>query len=162
MKRVFLAAVLLTGICTASFAGKIVAEGKTFTSLGDYRIEKADNPLPIMGEDCRSYVISYENSPMKVTVAICTDARNCRKYVVVSDKLSVQYVCNGDYFGVEKLDKAFEKDGFKTSETDLNKAEYFHQKLIVHGKRSELESTQLIAAYFPMLLNNTTEAIALK
>jgi hypothetical protein len=98
---------------------------------------------------------------MEVTVAICKD-RNCRKYVVLSDKLSVQYVCNQYYFGVEKLDKAFEKDGFKTTDSELNRTEYYHQKVLTPGKRGELEATQLIAAYFPLLLNNPTEAVALR
>jgi len=159
MKRLFLAAVIVTAFCAASFAGKVVAEGKTFTALGDYTIETADNPALVKGEECKTFIISYENSPMKVTVAICKD-RKCKKYVVLSDKLSVQYVCNENYFGVEKLDKAFEKDGYKTSDTELNRSEYFHQKVITPGKRGELEATQLIAAFFPMLLNTTTEAIA--
>jgi hypothetical protein len=159
MKRVFFALVLVVAFCTASFAGKVVAKGKTFTSLGDYRIETADNPVPMKGEDCKAYIISYENTQMKVTVAICKD-RNCKKYVVLSDDLSVQYVCNDNYFGVEKLDKAFEKDGYQTSDTQLNRSEYFHQKVIAPGKRSELEATQLIAAFFPMLINPATEAFA--
>jgi len=159
MKRLFFAAVLMIAFCTASFAGKVVAEGKTFTALGDYTIETADNPAIVKGEECKTYIISYENTPMKVTVAICKD-RKCKTYVVLSDKLSVQYVCNESYFGVEKLDKAFEKDGYKTSDTELNRSEYFHQKVIAPGRRGEVEATQLIAAYFPMLLNPATEAIA--
>ena len=159
MKRLFFAAVLMIAFCTASFAGKVVAEGKTFTSLGDYTIETADNPTLVKGEECKTFIISYENTPMKVTVAICKD-RKCRTYVVLSDKLSVQYVCNENYFGVEKLDKAFEKEGYKTSDAELNRSEYFHQKVITPGKRGKLEATQLIAAYFPMLLNTTTEATA--
>jgi len=159
MKRLFFAAVLMIAFCTASFAGKVVAEGKTFTALGDYTIETADNPALVKGEECKTYIISYENTPMKVTVAISKD-RKCKTYVVLSDKLSVQYVCNESYFGVEKLDKAFEKDGYKTSDTELNRSEYFHQKVIAPGKRGEIEATQLIAAYFPMLLNPATKAIA--
>ncbi len=159
MKRMISTAVLTLVFCTAMFAGKVVAKGPTYTALGNYTIETADNPVPVNGEDCKAFVIRYENTPMEVTVAICKD-RKCKKYVVLSDKLSVQYVCNENYFGVEKLDKAFEKDGYKTSDSDLNRSEYFHQKVITPGKRSELEATQLIAAYFPMLLNTPTEAIA--
>jgi hypothetical protein len=161
MKRMISAVVLLVLFCTASFAKKVVAEGKTYTALGDYKIEVADNPFMVKGEECRAYIISYENSPMKVTVALTKD-RNCKKYLVLSDKLSVQYVCNSNYFGVEKLDKAFEKDGYKTSDSALNRSAYFHQKVITPGKRDELEATQLIAAYFPLLLNNTDETIALR
>jgi hypothetical protein len=159
MKRLISAAVLALIFCTASFARKVVAEGPTFTALGNYKIETADNPAFLKGEECKTYIISYANSPMEVTVAICKD-RKCKKYIVLSDKLSVQYVCNENYFGVEKLDKAFEKDGFKTSDSELNRSEYYHQKVLTPGKRGEIEATQLIAAYFPLLLNNPTEAIA--
>lgn len=153
------AAVLAIAFCTASFAGKVVAEGPTFTALGNYRIEVADNPMPVKGDECKTFIIKYSNSPMEVKVAICED-RKCKKYIVLSDKLSVQYVCNANYFGVEKLGKEFEKEGYKTSDSELNRSEYFHQKVIAPGKRGELEATQLIAAFFPLLLNNQTEAVA--
>ncbi len=140
-------------ISTVTFAKKFVAEGNTFSALGDYKIEIAENPVIMKGADCKAYKISYANTPMDVTVVVCND-RNCRKYVVLSDKLSVQYVCNKSYLGVEKLDKSFEKEGYKTSDSALNRAEYFHQKVINPGRRSELEATQLIAAYFPLLFNS--------
>ena len=44
MKRVILSAVLAIAFCTASFAGKVVAQGSTYTALGNYTIETADNP----------------------------------------------------------------------------------------------------------------------
>lgn len=161
MKRIISAAALLVLFCTASFAQKTVAEGKSYTALGDYKIELADNPLIVKGEECKAYLISYENSPIKVTVAICKD-RKCKKYVVLSDKLSVQYICNANYFGVEKLDKAFEKDGYKTSDSALNRAAYFHQKVLTPGRRGEVEATELIAAFFPLLINDTNETTALR
>ena len=137
MKRMILAAVLVTGFSVAAFAGKFVAEGKTFTPLGDYRIELSDNQVPMNGEDCKAYSISYENSPMKVTIVVCKD-KNCKKFVVLSDKLSVQYVCNSNYFGVQKLGKEFAKDGLVTSDEELNRSEYFHQKVITPGGRGDL------------------------
>ena len=48
----------------------------------------------------------------------------------------------------------------KPADSELNRIEYYHQKVLTPGKRGELEATQLIAAYFPMLLNNPTEATA--
>ena len=161
MKKVILSAVLAIAFCTASLAGNVVAKGPTFTALGNYTIKSADSPMLVKGEECKTFIISYENTPMEVTVAICKD-RKCKKYIVLSDKLSVQYVCNQNYFGVEKLEKAFEMDGFKTTESELNRIEYYHQKVLTPGQRGELEATQLIAAYFPMLLKNPTEAIALR
>jgi hypothetical protein len=152
MKRVFFAVVLVVAMVTTSFSRELVAEGKTHSALGDYKIEMADNPVKLNGVDHKAFIISYQNSPMEVTVVV-TKGKNCKNYVVLSDKLSIQYVCNESYFGVQLLDPSFEKDGFKTATAALNKGEYFHQKVIAAGKRGEVENTQMIAAYFPMLIN---------
>lgn len=159
MKRILLSSVLVTILCTASFAGKIVAEGKTFSPLGDYTIESSDNTFPMKGNDCKAYTVRYKNTPMEVTVVVCKD-HGCKKYVVLSEKLSVQYVCNNLYFGVEMLDESFQKEGFSTSPESLNRIEYFHQKVLGSGQKDEIESTRLIAAYFPMLLNQTDNNMA--
>ncbi len=159
MKRMIMAAVLIIAISTAAFSKKLVAEGKTHTAMGNYKVELADNKVPMKGNDCTAYIISWENSPLEATVVICKE-RKCKRYVVLSDKLSIQYVCNRYYFGVEKLGKEFESEGYKTSDAALNRSEYFHQKVLTASDKTEVENTQLIAAYFPMLLNNATEAVA--
>jgi hypothetical protein len=153
MKRMFFAALLIVAFSSASFSREFVAGGKTHSALGDYKIELADNPVTINGEQLKAYVISYQNSPMEVRVVIKKD-KKCKNYIVLSDKLSVQYVCNGEYFGVQKLGKTFAADGFTTSDEAMNRTEYFHQKLLVPGKQGEIEATQLIAAYFPMLVKD--------
>jgi hypothetical protein len=154
MKRILIAAILILSFSTASFSKEIVAEGKTHSALGDYRIEIADNPLLINGEEFKAFVISYQNSPMEVKVAIRNEGK-CKKYFVLSDKLSVQYVCNADYFGVERLDKSFEKDGYSTSDVTLDRSEYFHQKAISSGQGCETDNTMMIAAFFPRLIKNS-------
>lgn len=159
MKRILAAALLMVAFSTASFTREFVAGGKTHSVFGDYKIEIADKPVTINGQECKAFVISYENSPLEVKVVI-TKGEKCKNYIVLSDKLSVQYVCNENYFGVQKLDKSLEKDGLTTSDNALNRSEYFHQKLIAPGKRGEIENTQLIAAYFPLLLNNSEEVLA--
>jgi hypothetical protein len=151
MKKLVLLTVLLVAACTVSFGKKVVAKGQTFTAMGDYRIETVDNPVPLMGSECVAYSIKYENSPMDVTVVICKD-NTCKRYLVISDKLSVQYVCRKEYFGVETLDKKFEAEGYKTSDEHLNKLAYYHQKVLGPGQKPELEATQMIAAYFPLLI----------
>ena len=150
MKRMFFAVLIIIALSTASFAREFVASGKSFTALGDYKIEKADKPFVIDNEDHKAYIISYQNSPMEVTVVI-KEGKNCLNYIVISDKLSVQYVCNDDYFGIKKLDKSFRKEGFTTSDAAMNRTEYFRQKVISPGKSGEVVNTQLIASYFPML-----------
>jgi hypothetical protein len=159
MKRILFAVVLLVALSTASFAREFVASGKTHTSLGDYKIEVADKPVVLNGQEYKAFLISYQNSPVEVSVVI-RKGEKCKNYIVLSDKLSVQYVCNESYFGVQKLDKSFEKDGYCTSDAALNRSEYFHQKVLAPGKRGELENTQLIAAYFPLLLNDNEQVLA--
>jgi hypothetical protein len=153
MKKMFFAVLLLVAFSAASFAGEFVSAGKTHSDLGDYRIELANYPVTVNGKELKAYVISYENSPLVVTVAVRKD-KNCKSYIVLSDKVSIQYVCNEDYFGVQKLDKDLKVENalFTTSDENLNKNQYFHQKLITNGHQTELESTQYIAVYFPMLI----------
>ncbi len=154
-----LATVLIVILSTVTFAKKLVAEGKTFSVLGDYKIELADNPVTMRGTDCKAYRISYANTPMEVTLVVCKE-RKCRNYVVLSDKLSVQYVCNNTYFGVERLDNSFEKEGYRTSDSDLNRTEYFHQKVLGTGQKDEIEAARIIAAYFPFLINDAESITA--
>jgi hypothetical protein len=157
MKKLLFAGLLIIAFGTAAFSREFVASGKTYSTFGDYKIELADNPVTLNGEQLKTYIISYQNSPMEVKVVI-KKSKNCKNYIVLSDKLSVQYVCNGKYFGVQKLDKSYEKDGMVTSEEALNKSEYFHQKLLIPGKQPELDNTKLIAAYFPMLIKEDLTA----
>ncbi|MCU0408105.1 MAG: hypothetical protein MUD02_04065 [Bacteroidales bacterium] len=152
MKRLIIAALLTVAFSTACFTRELVASGKTNTALGDYKIETADEQFVINGEKFRTFVISYQNSPMEVKVVV-KPGKNCKNYIVLSDKLSVQYVCNENFFGVEKIDKTLENDGLKTVDACLNRSEYFHQKVITPGKKGEIENAQMIASYFPLLIN---------
>lgn len=159
MKKLIFTALLIVAFGSASFSREFVASGKTYSALGDYKIELADNPVTINGVQLKAFIISYQNSPLEVKVVIHKQSK-CKNYIVLSDKLSIQYVCYENYFGVEKLDKSLAKEGYSTSNEALNRSEYFHQKVITPGKRGEVENTQLIAVYFPMLLKESKEALA--
>jgi len=144
-------ALLLVAISIASFAKdkEFIAEGKTYSAVGDYKIEMADAPAIVNGEELKAYVISYQNSPLEITVAIKQE-KKCKNFIVLSQKLCVKYVCNKKYFGVEKLN--MKDDGYETSDNSLNKEEYYHQRIITSGGNSELDNTRLIAAYFHALI----------
>jgi hypothetical protein len=161
MKRIFLAFALIYVISMTSFARKFVAEGKTYSALGNYTLEIADNPITLNGKELKAFVISYANTNMEVTIAFEKN-RKGMKYYVLSPNLSVQYVCTGGIFGVAKLDKELEKDGYKTSDSALNRGEYFHQKVISNSSNCDLENSKLIAAFFPMLINNYENILAVK
>jgi hypothetical protein len=161
MKKIIISTAFILLVCTASFGKKVIAKGNTFSALGDYKIETVDNPFSLRGKDCSAYKISYENSSIDVTLVVCKEEK-CKRYLVLSDKLSVQYVCNPYYFGVERLDKTFEKEGYKTSDANLNKIEYFHQKVLGPGQQQEVDAVRLVAAYFPFLLNSNEEMTAVR
>jgi hypothetical protein len=159
MKRMVFTALLILVISAASFARKLVAEGKSFTPLGAFKIETADKPLVINGVALDTYIITYENSNMCVTVAI-EETKKCRRYITISDKLSVQYVCYGTHFGVEKLGRKYSGQGFKTSDESLAKNSYFHQKVLTREKKEPVSLMLLIGAYFPELINNLDVPVA--
>lgn len=153
MRRIFLTCVIIITACLALNARKPLAEGKTFSAFGDYMIEVAENPFVLDGKELETYVISYANTDMKVTVAVNKE-KKCRKYYVLSDNLSVQYVCNKKYFGVERLDKDLKVDGYNTSNDVLDQEQYYHQRLITESGNTNMEYTKLAAAFFPFLFQN--------
>lgn len=159
MKRVLFASALILAISTASFARIFVADGKTNTAVGNYKIEIADNPVMLMGKELKAFIITYENTNMEVTVAF-DKTKKGMTYYVLSPSLAVKYICNGKYFGVARLERELEKEGYRTSDSALNKGEYFHQKVLSTGSKCDLEHSKLIAAYYPMLLNNIENLLA--
>lgn len=161
MKRILFTMMVAVLISAGSFARTTVAKGKTFTQVGDYKIEVAEKPYILDGRELKTFVISYTNSPLKVTVAVDKD-KKCSNYLVISDKLSVQYVCNGSYFGVEKLARKYNKVGLTTADNALNRSEYFHQKVLTSSDNTVLENTMLIAAYFPVLVKDFNSILASK
>lgn len=161
MKRIMLLALLIVTVSLASYARKIVAEGKTFSPFGNYKIQVDDKSLWINGKEHKPFLITYENSDLEVRIAVDMD-RGVKTYYVLSDELCVQYVSNRHYFGVEKLTGEVKKEGFSTSDAALNRVAYFHQKAITSGYSWRRDNTKLIAVYFPMLLNNADDFLASK
>jgi hypothetical protein len=159
MKRILSAALLLLVFSTASFSGEFIASGRTYSALGDYTIEAADSPVFINGEKLKAYTISYENSPLEVTVIINNDKKGLY-YLALSANVSVKYVNNGDFFGIQKIDNTVTlgKTDYITSVDAINMSEYFHQKVIARGDLSEFDSIGLIAAYFPLLIKSESVA----
>ena len=161
MKRIFLATALIFAVSITSFARKYVAEGKTYSTLGNFTIETADHAVTLNGKELKTFILSYANTRMEVTVAF-DKTKKGMKYYVLSDNLSVQYICENGIFGVSKLTNEFEKEGIKTSESALNRGEYFHQKVITTASNCDLENSKHIAVYFPMLINNYENILASK
>ncbi len=152
MKKFLLTLALILTVCLASMANRIVAKGQSNSAFGDYKIEESDNHLMFKNKELDQYLITYEKSDLKVVVVL-DKQKKCKKYYVLSDKLPVQYECDGTYFGIKKLDKELLSLGFKTSMENLNKTEFFHQRVLISGMTDTIEHLHLIASYYPGLFN---------
>jgi len=144
---------LLAGVANAQYQrtfSKIVAEGTTSTPFGNYTIKVGDQPVLLEGEKVTCYQITYDSSPISIEILVDKEV-NCKNYIVTSEGLSVMYSCNGTYFGVNRIDEKYNKDGYVTDETDLDKLSYYHQKIIARGKQEEIPAASLIACYYPLL-----------
>lgn len=148
MKTIFLTTAMVLLVSMFAMGNKIVAKGSSNSAFGNYKIEQLDDHMMLQGKELDKYMITYENSDMKVVVVL-DKQKNCRKYYVLSDEVPVQYECNGVYFGIKKLDDGLLSSGFATSMEKLDKQVYFHQKVLASGATEVIDHLGLIASYYP-------------
>lgn len=161
MKKVVVVLLLTIILIPSGIAGKFTSDGDSFTKLGKYKIEIAESPFVLNGKELKTYLITYENAGFTLLVA-ADKTGDETKYLTISDALSVQYVSHLTYFGVEKIDQKYVASALKTSDSALNRYEYFRQKVLSSREVTELGKIKLIAAYYPALLNNIDNIIAAK
>ncbi len=137
-------------------------KGNTNHELGAYVIEKSIAPLIVDARILPTYEVSYENSDMTVKIAIDDSNKKCRKLIVVSDHLSVQYNCDGKIFGVNLLEGQYADDGISDSRLYLDNSEYFRQKVISQSAKDEIDQIKLISVYFPKLVKDYEIVFAVK
>lgn len=152
MKRIVLTAVMILTVCLASFATRIVAQGQSNSTFGAYKIEALDDHLMFANKELDQYQITYEKSDIKVIVVL-DKQKKCKKYYVLTNSLPVQYECNGTYFGIKKLDKELWSKGYKTSLDNINREEFYHQRVLTSETTATVDHLNLIASYYPGLFN---------
>ena len=150
MKRIVLTTALVLIISLASFANQLLSQGHSNSQFGDYKIEALDNRMPFKDKELDLYQITYEKNGLTVVVALDKD-KKCKKYYVLSDKLPMQYECNGVYFGVKLLDNDLLYNGFPITLDSVNKTEFYSQRVLATGITDTLDHLNLIAAYYPGL-----------
>jgi hypothetical protein len=161
MKKAVVILLLTIILIPSGIAGKLISSGDSFTRFGKYKIEIADSPFILNGKELKTYLISYENAGF--TLRVTSDKSGDElKYLTISDALSVQYVSHMTHFGVEKIDQKYVTSALKTSDSALNRYQYFRQRVITNREVTELEKIQLIAAYYPALLNNIDNILSAK
>lgn len=139
-----------------------VAEGNTNHELGAYVIEKSVAPLIVDARILPTYEVKYENSDMAIKIAVDDSDKKCRKLIVVSDNLCMQYNCDGKLFGVTLLEERYAKNGISNSRQYLDTAEYFRQKVISQTAKDEVKQIKLISVYFPKLIKDYERVFAVK
>ena len=150
MKKLLLTLALFVAFAISSFSvPTVISEGQTNLDLGKYKIEKSD-PVIVNGDELITFVITYQNSPMEVKVVV-KNHKNHDDYLTTSEKLSIQYVSNENYFGVNRIGK----NGQITSTEFLDRSEYFRQKVLTPNPNTTLKNVRLIAVYFPMLIKES-------
>jgi hypothetical protein len=152
MKRISLSVIFLLSFALLSF-GRVLAEGDTSSPMGRYSIQTSDNPVMLSGEGLMTYLVTYENSQLTFKVAVHKN-KKCKDYIVISDKLVLEYTCNGEYFGVNLPEKVYSELVPLSNIENLNRTNYFHQKLITRGEIPEVDAIKLIAVYFPQTLES--------
>jgi len=149
MKRIVLTAALILIISMVSFANQVLFQGHSNSQFGDYKIVALDQQMPFRDKELALYQITYENG-QTVTVAL-DKLEKCKKYYVLSEKIPIQYECNGVYFGVKLLDNDLLYNGFPITLDRVNKTEFYSQKVLAKGVKKTLDHLNLIASYYPGL-----------
>ena len=152
MKTLILTTVLMLTLSFASSAKTIVAKGESNSAFGNYTIEQLDDHMMLNNKELDKYLITYQNTDLKVVV-VMDKQKKCKKYYVLTDQLPVQYECNGTYFGIKKLDKAVTATGFDNASEKMNKQEFFNQRVLISGVTNTVEHLSLIASYYPGLFS---------
>ncbi len=150
MKKLLLSTVLILLVGMVTMGNNIVAKGQSNSPFGDYKIEKLGDHMVLNNKELDKYLITYEKTTMKVVVVV-DKQKKCKKYYVLTDKLPIQYECNGVYFGIKKLDKDLLANGFATSLEKINREEYYHQKVLTSETTFTIDHLHLIASYYPGL-----------
>jgi hypothetical protein len=152
MKNIIIAISALIFLTTTGFNKKTVATGSTASQLGSFVIVKSDRPLISDATILRTYEVKYENSDMDVRIAIDDRDRKCLSFIVVAGDFGIQYNCDKKILGVGTVEERYVEDGIPGTNENLNRAEYFKQKVLTRSSDDETELLRLIAAYFPKLM----------
>lgn len=131
-------------------AGNIITRGESNSAFGKYTIEKLDDHMIVDNRELDQYMITYDKSDLKVLV-VMEKQKKCKKYFVLTDKMPVQYECNGTYFGIKKLEKAMAERGYSASTAKMNREEFFHQRVLTSETTATVDHLSLIASYYPGL-----------
>ena len=95
-------------------------------------------------------------------MAVDDSMNGITRFLVISDDLVIEYICYNNSFGARLIDERFAEEGFSTSNQNLDRQEYYHQKVITQNPSTETEYLSLISVYFPKLIKDYSKIYAKK
>ncbi len=134
-----------------------VVSGNSMTELGTYSVVKAEVPMVVNEQALETYDLVYENASKPVKIGVINE-KKCTTFLVRTDEVEVQYVCEKDVFGVRKIDKKYRELEEKSSDSKMDRINYLSQRVITQKPKNQNELLGLIACYFPVLVEKQYQA----
>ncbi len=126
--------------------------GNSQTVLGAYQITELE-PETIKKETLRKFQLTYENGNAPITIYL-NERSKCNDYIVRSNVMEVQYVCNKQGFGATTVNSKFSLYPEQTNNMFHSTEALGYQSKITDGEISIEKALGLIACYYPSLLKN--------
>ncbi len=122
------------------------------TEFGTYTVVESQQSNAVITGGNHAYTIHYAQLDAPVTVQV-VEENDCKVYLVRTEGYEVQYVCNGNTFGVQYMSEGYATLPVKEMQKKLNRTAYLHQRVVSQGIKSEKEFVRLIACYLPELIS---------
>lgn len=122
------------------------------TEFGAYTVVESQKSNAVITGGNSAYTIHYAQLDAPVTVKV-VEQDGCKVYLVRTEGYEVQYVCNGNTFGVKYMSQEFATLPVKEMQQKLNRTAYLHQRVLSQEIKSEKEFVRLIACYLPELIS---------
>jgi len=138
-------------ISVAKEKASSLLSGQSLTELGQYSIKTSADALTIAGEALKTYELNYENSDSPVLIGV-KKTKKCMNFIVRTDNFEVEYVCNKHVFGVKRINKEYQTVNSEVTNSMMDNAQFYTQRVISQNPKTEEELLGLIACYFPSLV----------
>jgi len=147
-------AVAAVGILAINIQVSAIGPLKGFsnTEFGDYTVTVASEQIEKDGKSLETYILEYNkiNIPVKIGVE---ENKFCRNYIVRYPFFEIMYVCTKQGLGARRIDPGSETISTAVVNALLDETQLAYQEIIVNKKVGDEEALQLIACYFPLLIN---------
>jgi len=126
--------------------------GNSQTILGNYQLTEVE-PETIDNQTFRKFELIYENGNAPVTIYL-NQRSKCNDYIVRSNVMEAQYICNKKGFGATTVNSKFRKYPEQINNMFLSTEALRYQSKITEGQLPVEKALGLIACYYPSLLKN--------